>query len=198
MAQSILNVGTSNNSGDGEGLRQGMIKVNANFTELYGEVAIKKYGFFDYNDLATATTPLVVTGGGGFTYLTNDELGVNTNKTYPPTGVADVWDSSNNRFDFSELTLGSEVRYRIDLSVTTSAVNQEIDLEIELAIGGSAYSLSVAQRYYKTAGTYPLVVYNSVYIGDANTGSNYGKFRMQSDQGVDVVVNGWACFLNVY
>ena len=39
MAQSILNVGTSNNSGDGEGLRQGMIKVNANFTELYNALA---------------------------------------------------------------------------------------------------------------------------------------------------------------
>lgn len=35
MAQQTLNVGTSANAGDGEGLRTGMIKVNDNFDELY-------------------------------------------------------------------------------------------------------------------------------------------------------------------
>ena len=30
-------------------------------------------GLFDYNDLATITTPIVVTGGAGFVFLTNDE-----------------------------------------------------------------------------------------------------------------------------
>ena len=35
MAQQILNVGTGNNTGDGDALRVGMVKANDNFTELY-------------------------------------------------------------------------------------------------------------------------------------------------------------------
>lgn len=35
MAQNIINVGTSANSGDGDTVRDAFIKVNANFTELY-------------------------------------------------------------------------------------------------------------------------------------------------------------------
>ena len=45
-----------------------------------GASSVKNHGFFDYNDLATATTPISVTGGAGFTYLTNDALGTFTNK----------------------------------------------------------------------------------------------------------------------
>ena len=195
MAQQVINTGTGDNSNDGDPLRTAFVKSNANFTELYGA---KKYGFFDYNDTATTATPLVVTGGGGFTYLTNNGLGVNTNKTYPPTGVTDVWDAGNNRFDFSQLNLGTEFRYRVDIEVVTSAVNQEIDLQIELAIGGSPYSLSVAQRYYKSAGTYPIVIYNSIYMGDLNTMNYFGKFKIQSANNATVKVNGWATFINLY
>jgi len=35
MAQQIVNIGTANNSGDGESLRSGGDKINDNFTELY-------------------------------------------------------------------------------------------------------------------------------------------------------------------
>jgi hypothetical protein len=38
MAQRILNVGSAPNAGDGEGLRNAMQKVNANFSELYSQV----------------------------------------------------------------------------------------------------------------------------------------------------------------
>jgi hypothetical protein len=193
MAQQLINIGTEN-AGDGDNLRAAFDKTNDNFNELY----FKKYGFFDYNDLATSTAPISVVGGGGFTYLTNDGLGSFTNKSYPPTNVTDVWDAANDRFDFSELNLGAEVRYRIDLELITSSANQEVDLELELAIGGSSYSLSVAQRYYKTAGTYPLVVYNSLYMGDSNTMGNYAKFKIQSGNNVDVKVNGWATFIHLY
>lgn len=194
MAQQSINIGTSNNSGNGEGLRSAFDKCNDNFSELY----VKNYGFFDYNDLSTATTPISITGGAGFTYLTNDELGSFTNKTYPPTGVTDVWDASNNRFDFGELILGSEMRYRIDLEYTTLSANQEVELAIELAIGGTPYTLNVSSDYYKTAGTHQLTIYNSVYMGDTNTLNNYAKFKVQSANNVDVQVNGWACFIHLY
>ena len=36
MAQQNINLGTGNNTGDGEGLRDGGVKIQSNFTELYG------------------------------------------------------------------------------------------------------------------------------------------------------------------
>ena len=38
MAQQIINIGSSVNSGGGDALRNAMIKVNNNFTELYTKV----------------------------------------------------------------------------------------------------------------------------------------------------------------
>jgi len=38
MAQQTINVGTSANSGGGDPLRDAMIKINENFTELYGDI----------------------------------------------------------------------------------------------------------------------------------------------------------------
>ena len=194
MAKEVIGVGAVANDGTGDTLRASMVKVNDNFTELY----LKKYGFVDYNDLATATTPITITGGGGFVYLTNDELGAFTNKSYPPGGVTDVWDSSTNAFDFSELNLGSKMDYRLDVTITTTAANQEVDLQIELAIGAGVYSLSVAQRQYKTAGTYPAVVSNFVYMGDSNTMDNPAKFKISSGNNATVIVNGWACAITLY
>ena len=194
MAKQVIGIGAVANDGTGDPLRDAFDKTNDNFTELYE----KKYGFLDYNDTATATTPLVVTGGGGFTYLTNDGLGAFTNKTYPPQGVTDVWDAGNSRFHFNQLVLGSKMDYRLDISITTASANQEVDVQIELAIGGSAYSLSVAQRFYKSAGTYPLVLSNFIYMGDTNTMNNYGKFKIQSPSNATVIVNGWACSIHLY
>lgn len=162
------------------------------------EGGIKSYGFIDYNDLNTSTTPINVIGGGGFVYLTNDELGAFTNKLYPPDGVTDVWDASNNRFDFSQLNLGSKLDYRLDIEITTTSNNQEIDVEIELAIGGSSYSLGVANRQYKSVRTYKLDIENYVYMGDLNTRDNYAKFKIKSDGNATVKVNGWACYIFMY
>ena len=155
-------------------------------------------GFFDYNDLATATTPLVITGGGASVVLTNDGLGSFTNKLYPPAGVTDVWDASSTLLDFSELTLGSKVEYRVDVDVTITGANAEVILEIDLGIGLAPYTLSVGRSYFKTAGTYNITISNFVYIGDTNTKNGGGRFKISSSNNMDVKVNGWACYITTY
>ena len=159
---------------------------------------VKHFGFFDYNDSLTATTPISVIGGGGFVYLTNNEKGAFTNKLYPPNGITKVWNPSINSFDFTELPLGSKLDYRLDIEITTTSPNQDIEVEIELAIGGSTYSLGVAERQYKTVKTHKLNVENYVYMGDLNTRDNPAKFKIQSDANATVKVNGWACYIFVY
>ena len=170
----------------------GAIKVNASGT------IIQKHGFFDYNDLATATTPISVTGGSGFSYLTNDELGSFTNKLYPPDGVTDVWDASTNAFDFSELNLGSKVELRVDVEVTIAGANAEVDISIDLGIGVAIYTIAVGRQYFKSAGTYHIVLSNFIYIGDTATLNGGGKFKIESSNDMDVVVNGWACYISNY
>lgn len=44
MAQQIINVGTRANSGGGDPLRDSLIKVNENFTEVYAKVAALEDG----------------------------------------------------------------------------------------------------------------------------------------------------------
>lgn len=39
MAQQVINVGTGYNTGSGDPLRDALIKVNENFTEIYAKVA---------------------------------------------------------------------------------------------------------------------------------------------------------------
>lgn len=149
-------------------------------------------GFFDYNDLATATTPISHTGGAT-TPLTNDEAGAFTNKLYSPLGVADVWDAVNDEFDWSELKLGDMVDIRLDIVVTTSSANQEITVELELGQGGGSYRIPFIQLFYKTSGVKKVGAFIGLYMGDTNTLNNKGQFIFTSANNADIKVNGWFC-----
>jgi hypothetical protein len=150
-------------------------------------------GILDYNDLATATTPIVVTGGAGYVDLPNDGLGAFTNKLYPPAGVTDVWTAGTGLFDWSQLVLGDMVDIRLDVEVTTSGANQDFDIELELGTGGFAYSIPFERQLVKSAGAVPVNVYNGIYLGDSNTLDNGAKFKIKSDGNATVIVRGWYC-----
>jgi len=47
MAQKVINIGTSVNSGGGDALRDAMIKINDNFTELYADIVALEDGQVD-------------------------------------------------------------------------------------------------------------------------------------------------------
>jgi hypothetical protein len=149
-------------------------------------------GLLDYNDLATATTPISHTGGAT-TPLTNDEAGTFTNKLYPPVGVTDVWDAINDEFDWSDLKLGDMVDIRLDIVVTTSSANQEITVELELGQGGFSYRIPFIQLFYKTSGVKKVGAFIGLYMGDANTLDNKGQFIFTSANNADIKVNGWFC-----
>ncbi len=160
--------------------------------------AVKTNGVFDYNDAITPSTPIAVTGGAGYTFLTNDGQGPFTNISYPPEGVTKVWDGVTNRFDFSELTLGSKIEIRLDIEVTTTSPNTAFDAALELAIGGSTYDISWINSFQKTAGVQHIVVASFIYIGDENTRANPAKFKIKSDEDISVKIFGWACYVNLY
>ena len=151
-------------------------------------------GLFDYNDVATTTTPIVVTAVGGAVVLTNDAAGAFTNKLFPPVGIDDVWNDSTNVFDWSELSLGSMVDIRIDVDVITTSVNTEIKIDLHLGTGGSAYAIPwILETNFKATGTHKLNRYNGIYMGDTNTLNNGGQFMISTDKDCTAVVNGWYC-----
>lgn len=167
-------------------------------TALESTGSAKSNGFFDYNDLATVTTPIAIVGGAGYTYLTNDIAGPSTNIAYPPEGVTAVWDPILNEFDFSELTLGSKVEIRLDIKVTTTTPNTSFDAALEVGIGGGSYEITWINTTQKTAMTNHLVVSSFIYIGDTNTKDNPAKFKIQSDENISVQVIGWASYINLH
>mgnify|MGYP000356743854 CR=1 FL=1 len=150
-------------------------------------------GVLDYNDSATAITPINIPLGLVNTDITNDGAGPFTNKTYAPVGVSDVWNAATNLFDWSDLKLGDMVDIRLDLNVTTLSPNQLVEIDLLVAIGGSQYAIPFSRNVYKNAGTQNLNGYNWIYMGDANTLNNGAKFVVRSDSAATLVVNGWYC-----
>ena len=151
-----------------------------------------RIGSFDYNDFATAGTPITCTADVP-TILTNDGAGGFTNKTHAPVGVTDVYDEVNN-FDWSQLKLGDMVDIRLDISVVTASVNTTVHVELNLGTGGGAYAIPfVSGIDFKDADTHAVNVYNGIYLGDANTLDNGGQFTITCDKNSTVTVNGWYC-----
>lgn len=167
----------------------GGVTLKANLGNLHK----MKFGWFNYNDAATTTTPIVHSGVGGFIKLTNDGLGAQTDISEGPTGMTKVWDTTAHEFDFSELSNADVVKVRIDLMVTTSGANQSVDVKIKFAIGGFSFDLTVAYAEYKTAGTYPLVGDIEFYIGGSNMIDFPAEAQIDSDASLSIVNNGFLC-----
>lgn len=155
-------------------------------------------GFIDYNDLFTATTPIVVPGTSTFVDITNDGLGPNTLKTYLPTGMTDIWNTSTNLFFWTDLKLGDMVDIRLDLEVITTTANQVVEVVLELATGGTPYDIPFAANLFKAAGTYKINRYNGIYMGNLDTLNNNAKFKIKSDAPATLRVNGWYCKIITY
>lgn len=150
-------------------------------------------GFIDYNDLATQTTPISVTGGAWFVYLPNDEQWPFTNKAYKPANINDVWDASLNQFDWTELKNWDMVDIRVDLQIVTSAPNTNVELFLEIATGAGTYDIPFLENQYKTAWTHIINRFNGIYMGDDNTRLNPSKFKIKADSNITVQVNWWYC-----
>ena len=90
-------------------------------------------GHFHYNDLATHTTPLVVLPSVP-KKLTNDTLGVGTEKDFAPYGVADVWEAADNAFTFSPLDLGDQAQVRFDFLLSSTSPSQKFTLYVNLEL----------------------------------------------------------------
>lgn len=147
-------------------------------------------GFLDYND---SGTPISILTASNPTAITNDGEGAFTNKAYPPEGVTDLWNVVDDKFDWSQLSLGDMIDIRLDFILTTTSNNTEISVDLLMADGGAGpFAIPfITASNFKAIGVYPVVVWMGLYIGALDVLNNPAKFQINTDQNCSIKVNGF-------
>lgn len=149
-------------------------------------------GFMDYADAATASSPIQVVANTP-KKLTCDGLGSQTLKTYKTPYITELWNASTNQFNLSDFQIGDMVDLRIGIEITTTAINQEIEIYMKLGVGDpNTYNLTVSAPFqYKSTGSYTIYNYPMLYIGNTLTKDNPAEIWIVSDHNATVKVFGW-------
>jgi len=152
-----------------------------------------RMGWWDYNDLTTASTKIPLTSAATNYELTNDGAGSFTQLGYALPDFTHIWDTATDRFDFSGLAIGDIVTIRFDVSFITTTANTALTAGVEFDIGGSPFQINFMSHLdFKTAGTYQETVTQDYYIGSAGVRDNPARILAQADKtGATVQVHGW-------
>ena len=149
-------------------------------------------GWADYNDTATTGSPIAVTAVPAV--LTNDGLGVNTNTAYLPiggNGITQLWNTSSNGFDFSDLNVGDMLDIRMDINVVIASVNTVVDINLLMGTGGSVVVPFISDQNYQAAGTFEVIRYMGIYIGSTDVRDTLAQLKIEADKNCTCIVNGW-------
>lgn len=153
---------------------------------------VARVGFYDYNDSATATTPISLTAGN-WVDLTNNGLGPYTITSFGLDNLSGIWNTSTNRFNFSGLNLGDMLDLRVDIQVTTTSPNQTVDMHLTMGYGSAGqYDLPiVTDQQFKSVGVKNVIRQQTFYIGHEESRDNPAILSIRSDASASVRVNGW-------
>lgn len=169
-------------------------EMDGNFLDLDARMSKEdkcRMGWWDYNDVTTASSPIAITGGSTWYQITNDGAGAQTNSTYVLDGTAEVWNTSTNQFDFSDIPLGSVVRCRFAFNLTTTANSQEVDFRMRFGVGSTPYNVGVGNLYRKAIGSYDdLSLDFTFYIGNSLTRDNPAELQVNSANNASLEVQG--------
>jgi lysophospholipase L1-like esterase len=160
-------------------------------TELFSSV-----GYFHYADLTTQTTPLSILSGVN-KILNNDGEGAQTNTDQAPYGVSSVYNVLDNKFDFSQLSIGDTLNLRVDLLFTTTSANQKYLVFLRVGEGSDAeYDLPITNGHIKSVSSDNRIVGNEPFSIDYQQHiDNPAVLFIVSDDNATVKVNGF--FINV-
>lgn len=156
---------------------------------LATENPLYNHGFEDYNATNVALTPLANVR----TKVLNNGLGAFTNKDHKIPGRGDIWDTVTNSFDFASagLKLGDTVTIRMDFTVTTNASNNGVEVELDLGVGSSPYTLHIGSQDWRYSDTHQLILIAEIYMGDTNTLNYPCEIYVSSDTGGEsITYNG--------
>lgn len=154
-----------------------------------------RMGWANYEDTVTTGTPITLTPVDTYVNLTNDGLGAQSDSTFELPDVGAIWNTSTNSFDFSDMSIGDTVDVRVDIEVTTSGANHQIEIQLDMDTAPISvnFQLLVDRENFKSAGTFKIIKYYSLFIGSAAVRDGVHKIQTKSDTGTTdtVKVNGW-------
>ena len=112
--------------------------------------------------------------------LTNDAAGAGTYKNWKNPDITDVWNSTTNRFDFTQLDVGDLVEIRIDVEMSAAGPGREIAMELGIALGTSSEKAIGFGRAETVHTSFTdLSFYRTIFIGSADTRTNPAEIRVR-------------------
>jgi hypothetical protein len=134
---------------------------------------------------------------GTFVKILNNGAGTESRSDYAPAGVTDIYNEAASQFDFSQLSVGDMVTIRANLTFETTAVNQEVTIEIFLDNGGSPFSFTMSHNFYKTAASGKRVApLGKFYIDSDAVRNNPVDIRISSDSNVNISTVSYTAFIS--
>ena len=139
----------------------------------------------------SSSNSVALTVADTFYKLENDGEGSFSQTNFKLNSNGYIWNTTTNMFDLSDLNVGDTIDLRLGYTVTTSGAARDIITQLVLGVGGTESSLP-NQTTYKTAGSYSVLKYFGIYIGDENIRTNGAYFAVSSDgTGDSVIVDGF-------
>lgn len=196
MAQQVINIGSGNNTGDGEGLRPSFDKINDNFTELYAGLAPETlvqlidtlgWGFY-VHDQSTPSSQIITTTASKLIIDSASSLSNSDHLPLEIRGISELWDSVDNKI--MPINEGDGYTVRIDLYIA-SKTGSPAELVLDLDIGGTvAPSITIVERIVGTGKTPPYAVsIGFPYFALSTFVANGGQIFLSTDSGTVTLVD---------
>lgn len=178
MGQEIINVGTTSNDGTGDPLRTANIKINNNFSELYGVAYTHGWGYYEDGETSPATQSITTTP----TYIQIDGLGSNSNTDYLPVGVSALWDTTNDKI--TPENIGDAYTLRFDFEITAKTGSPTL-IDLSLDIGGTgSITIPIVERIIGLTKTPPYKISVGFPVFCLTTfNTNGGRLFLATDTG---------------
>jgi hypothetical protein len=141
--------------------------------------------------------PQAYTATDTFVKILNNGAGTESRSDYAPAGVTDIYNEATSQFDFSQLSVGDMVTIRANLTLQTTAVNQEVTLEVYMDNGGAPFSFTMSHDFYKAAGAGKrLAPLGKFYIDSDAVKNNPVDVRLRSDANVTISTVSYTAFIS--
>lgn len=178
----------------------------ATVLDFAGAVGDRLIGFQDFADTTTASTPLQITSAtGGVIQVTNDASGqltdgnTNVNATTTVQGVNDLYNSSNQFFEFDSTGLEANdvIGMRIHLKVTPNTVPMDLDINLTFyddVAGGGTEVFKLNKRlatFSQGAGIEYEIIESINYFIGASIVNGSKKVEVTTNAACDIVNVGY-------
>lgn len=180
-----------------------MPQLNKEYKQLHVKrlrvdgAAVAANGYGNYNDTATAITPISALAGVA-KKLTCDNLGTQTRETrlYPKHTIS-YWNTSSNRVDLTEFTLDMFFELRVDIIVTPASPNTTILVHYDFYDSGSVFvfrsTKSLAE--IKSASAQSQILDSTFFIGPAIVGGSL-EVLVEANNNTGIEVGGFTIFVH--